>query len=121
MSSTGKRTLAIVIVLALAFAAFIVFMVRPATYEGGTEPRDDVGSSPVETFDTAGLEVELVRQIETQTDYRQVSVDCPADVPMESGRSFECAGELKSGAPFTIRVNQVDDQGNVEWVVVEAE
>ncbi len=121
MSSAEKRTLAAVVVLALAFAAFIVFMNRPDTYEGGSEPLGNVGSSPVETFDTAGLEVELVRQIETQTDHRKVTVDCPADVPMESGRSFDCAGELKSGAPFTIRVTQVGDQGNVEWEVLEAD
>ena len=121
MSSTGKRTLAIVVVLALALVASIVFLVRPATYEGGSESLDAVAPSPVEAFDTAGLEVELVRQIETQTDHRKVTVDCPADVPMEAGRSFDCAGELKSGAPFTIRVNQVDDQGNVRWVVREAD
>jgi hypothetical protein len=121
MSSTGKRTLAIVVVLALAFVAFITFMNWPAGGEKGGESLDDVGSSPVETFDTAGLEEELTRQVEEQTDDARVSVDCPADVPMESGRSFECTGELKPGASFTIRVTQVDDQGNVEWVLLESE
>ncbi|HEY7762441.1 MAG TPA: DUF4333 domain-containing protein [Actinomycetota bacterium] len=109
------------VVLALAFVAFITFMNWPAGGEKGGESLDDVGSSPVETFDTAGLEEELTRQVEEQTDDARVSVDCPADVPMESGRSFECTGELKPGASFTIRVTQVDDQGNVEWVLLESE
>jgi hypothetical protein len=72
------------------------------------------------TLDTDGLEGELRSQIETQTQSGVSSVDCPSDVEVETGGTFECTAEEESGASFTIRVTQSDDQGNVEWEIVDA-
>jgi hypothetical protein len=72
------------------------------------------------TLDTDGLETELTTQIEAQTGSTITAVDCPADVEVETGGTFECTAEEDSGATFTIQVTQTDDQGNVEWEVVDA-
>ena len=72
------------------------------------------------TLDTDGLEGELQSQIEAQTDSTITSVDCPADVEVETGGTFECTAEEESGATFTLQVTQTDDQGRVEWEVTDA-
>jgi hypothetical protein len=72
------------------------------------------------TLDTDGLESELQSQIEAETQSPITSVDCPEDVEVETGRSFDCKAEQEGGATLTIRVTQQDDQGNVEWIVVDA-
>jgi Domain of unknown function (DUF4333) len=72
------------------------------------------------TLDTDGLETELQSQIQEQTQSTISSVDCPADVEVETGGTFDCTAEQESGATLTIRVTQSDDQGNVEWTVVDA-
>ena len=72
------------------------------------------------TLDTGGLEGQLKNQIQDQTGTTITAVDCPADVQVEAGGTFECTAEEESGATFTVRVTQSDDQGNVEWEVVDA-
>lgn len=72
------------------------------------------------TLDTDGLEGQLKSQIQDQTGTTITAVDCPADVQVEAGGTFECTAEEESGATFTVRVTQSDDQGNVEWEVVDA-
>lgn len=72
------------------------------------------------TLDTGGLEDQLKKQIEQQTPTTITSVDCPADVEVKKGGTFECTAVEESGATFTIKVTQTDDQGNVEWEVVDA-
>jgi hypothetical protein len=72
------------------------------------------------TLDTEGLEAELKSQIEEQTPSTITSVDCPADVEAKAGEVFECTAEEGSGAMFTIQVTQRDDEGNVDWEVIDA-
>jgi hypothetical protein len=72
------------------------------------------------TLDTDGLETELQRQIEEETQRPITSVDCPEDVKVETGGSFDCTAEQEGGATLTIRVTQQNDQGSVEWIVVDA-
>ena len=81
-------------------------------------PRDVPPSSAVEAFDTDGLEQELEHQIESQTDTKLRTVDCPT-VELEAGASFECVAEGRSDTTYTIVVTQRDDQGNVDWEVTE--
>jgi hypothetical protein len=92
-----------------------------ACSDGSEEPMGDLATRVGEFLDISGLEDEVRTQIEAQTDSRPASVDCPTDVPIEAGGSFECTAELKSGAQYTIRVTQTDDQGNVEWEVTDQE
>jgi hypothetical protein len=72
------------------------------------------------TLDTNGLEVELKNQLEQQTQTTITSVDCPADVEVKAGGSFECTAEEESGTTFTLTVTQRDDKGNVDWEVTDA-
>jgi hypothetical protein len=73
------------------------------------------------TLDTDGLEGELKSQLEAEMSTTIATVDCPADVEAKAGESFECTAEdEESGATFTIRVTQSDDQGNVDWEIVGA-
>lgn len=72
------------------------------------------------TLDTDGLEGELKGQIEQQIPGEIASVDCPADVAVEAGATFECTAVDESGAEFTISVTQRDDQGKVDWEVTDA-
>jgi hypothetical protein len=68
-------------------------------------------------IDTQGLERELRQQIEEQTSTTIATVECPDDVDVETGGTFECTGTAESGETFTISVVQTDDQGNVRWEV----
>ncbi|MDH4112868.1 MAG: DUF4333 domain-containing protein [Actinomycetota bacterium] len=72
------------------------------------------------TLDTDGLEGMLKTDIADQVQAVITAVDCPADVEVETGATFECTAEEESGTTFTIQVTQSDDQGNVEWEVVDA-
>jgi hypothetical protein len=70
-------------------------------------------------LDTDGLEQELKHQIESQTDKKVRTVDCPT-VELEAGASFSCVAEARSDASYTIVVTQRDDEGNLDWEVTEA-
>ena len=73
------------------------------------------------SLDTDGLESKLKTQIEAQTDSTITGVDCPDDIKVESGATFECTATEESGATFTIEVVQTDDAGNVTWEVTGAQ
>ena len=78
------------------------------------------GCTSVSMLDTEKLEGELRTQIEAQTTTVIESADCPDDVEIEQGGTFECTAVDTSGATYTIEVIQTDDQGNVEWEVTDA-
>ena len=66
-------------------------------------------------LDTEGLEPQLQDQIEAETGSTITGVDCPSDVDVEAGTTFECTATEESGATFTVEVVQTDDAGNVSW------
>lgn len=72
------------------------------------------------TLDTQGLEGQLATQIEDEIDTTIASVECPEDVDVERGGTFRCTAEEESGATLEIQVVQADDQGSVEWELVDA-
>ncbi len=86
----------------------------------GSSPAGTPGSSPAGTLNTIGLERELEEQIESQAGSIAL-VDCPADIEIESGGTFDCTADVESGGTLTIRVTQRDAQGNLEWEVTDAE
>jgi hypothetical protein len=73
------------------------------------------------SLDTGGLETKLQDQIEVQTGSTITTVDCPDDIKVESGGTFDCTATDDSGATFTIEVVQTDDKGNVSWEVTDAQ
>jgi type 1 fimbria pilin len=68
-----------------------------------------------DTLDTPKLETEIERGLEEQTDVVVQSVDCPEDVPIQTGATFTCTATADDGSTATIDVRQTDDQGNVDW------
>lgn len=67
----------------------------------------------------------LEREIETGLEAQAVGVDvtlvdCPDDVEPRVGDVFACRAESADGTTATIEVTQVDDEGNVEWVMTAA-
>ena len=67
------------------------------------------------SLDTDGLETKLKDQIEAETGSTITGVDCPSDVEVEAGTTFECTATEESGATFTVEVVQTDDAGRVSW------
>ncbi len=43
------------------------------------------------------------------------SLDCPADVKAEEGKSFTCTGEDPDGRPFQLDVVMTDDEGGIRY------
>ena len=66
------------------------------------------------TLDIDRLESEIATGIEQQTG-ASVTVECPDEVKIEQGNTFDCAVTDEEGTSATVRVTQKDDEGNVEW------
>lgn len=71
-------------------------------------------------LDTDGLEASLKDHVSQDTGATITAVQCP-DVKAEAGGTFECTATDDTGATFTLKVTQTDDQGNVVYDYVDAE
>jgi hypothetical protein len=71
-------------------------------------------------LDMDGLETELASQLNDELDTTGITVSCPDDVKAESGGEFDCTGTLTSGDTLAIHVTQTDDDGQVNWAIVDA-
>jgi hypothetical protein len=76
------------------------------------------------SFSVGGLDMnELKKQIttgvETQTGVELEEIDCPKNRDVEQGDTFACTATTTDGRVITLRVTQTDDQGNVNWEVVD--
>ena len=80
-----------------------------------------VAGSCTPTLDTEGLEGDLAGQLEDELRTEIAEVRCPEDVEAKAGDTFDCTAEEGSGATFVVRVVQQNDQGDVEWSIVDAE
>ena len=47
----------------------------------------------------------------------KVLVDCPNEVEIKRGDTFNCRATAEGKKPATVRVTQLDDEGRVRWVV----
>lgn len=71
------------------------------------------------TLDTAKLEATLPGELQSQLELSaEPTVTCPDDVEMKQGNNFTCTAEL-DGETVDIAVTQTDDQGNVNWELVQ--
>lgn len=48
------------------------------------------------------------------------AITCPPDVKSETGKAFECVGELDPSGIFFITVTQEDEHGKVRWEVLSS-
>jgi Domain of unknown function (DUF4333) len=72
------------------------------------------------SLDTAGLESQLQAGLQERLGITVSSVTCPDDVEAKADVSFQCTAVGESGSTTTISVTQEDDQGNVNWEIVDA-
>jgi hypothetical protein len=72
-----------------------------------------------EMLDVDKVESEVAPEIERQTGTRDVAVDCPDDVEIEEGATFECGVSAAGGVEAKVEVTQSDDEGNVVWELVQ--
>jgi len=79
------------------------------------------GSACSKTLDMPDLEAQIKDGIEEQVDVSISAVDCPDEVEAETGATFECKAEVSDGSSATVEVTQTDDEGNVDWVITEAD
>lgn len=83
---------------------FVMIMIAALALAGCTQVLDD-----------QELESEISSGIEEQTGVTGVSVDCPSDVPLEQGNTFNCSATSDEGDVGQVQVTQTDDEGNVRW------
>jgi Domain of unknown function (DUF4333) len=68
-------------------------------------------------LDTGKLEGKIKDGIEQQAGVKIKSVDCPDDVEVKKGDSFNCKATTTSGQTANVKVSQRDDEGNVNYQV----
>ncbi|MEO7092123.1 MAG: DUF4333 domain-containing protein [Polyangiales bacterium] len=89
-----------------SFAAVLVAFVVAAPLLGGCKSKID--SKKLETAIADGMKGQ---SIPTK------SVTCPADREAKKGDTFECDAVTEKGDTVKVKIEQVDDQGNVNWKV----
>ncbi len=70
------------------------------------------------TFDAEQLGGEIAGDLSAQLG-GGFEVECPEDQPMEPGSTFECEAVDEAGQVGVIGVTPVDEDGNVEWELLE--
>ena len=78
------------------------------------------GAACTSTLDTDGLEGQIMTLLEDRGGPAVTAVDCPEDIEVEAGSTFECSA-TGDGVEWIVKVTQSDDQGNVEIEIVGAE
>jgi hypothetical protein len=68
-------------------------------------------------LDTDKLESKIKDGIQKQAGVRVKSVDCPGDVKVKKGDTFNCKATTSSGQTANVKVTQQDDEGNVNYQV----
>jgi Domain of unknown function (DUF4333) len=68
-------------------------------------------------LDTKKLEGKIKDGIEKQAGVKIKSVDCPGDVKVKKGDTFNCKATTEKGQSANVKVTQQDDKGNVNYQV----
>jgi Domain of unknown function (DUF4333) len=72
----------------------------------------------VSEVDIPALEESIVDGVAEDVQ-EDVTADCPEQVDWETGSSFDCDVAFDDGSTATAEVKMVDDEGNVEWEIVD--
>lgn len=73
-------------------------------------------SSCAKTLEASKIEETIKADLNKQNGLSIKSITCPTDIKSESGKTFECIGELDPEGGFFVTVKQ-GAQGNVSWEV----
>lgn len=68
-------------------------------------------------LDTGKLEGKIRDGIQKQAGVKIKAVDCPEDVKVKKGDTFNCKATTTSGQTANVKVTQQDDEGNVNYQV----
>ena len=68
-------------------------------------------------LDTDKLEGKIKSGIEKQAGVKIKSVDCPDNVKVKKGDTFNCKATTQTGQSANVKVTQQDDKGNVNYQV----
>lgn len=68
-------------------------------------------------LDTGKLEGRIKSGIEKQAGVKIRSVDCPDDVKVKKGDTFNCKATTTTGQTAVVKVTQQDDEVNVNYQV----
>jgi Domain of unknown function (DUF4333) len=69
------------------------------------------------SLDSEGLEATLKEQLTQETGSTITAVDCPDEIKVETGGTFECTVTEESGTTFTLSLTQTNDKGNVNYTI----
>ena len=69
------------------------------------------------SLDTQSLEEQIASQVREEGGPSLDEVECPDDIEVAAGGTFECSA-TGDGVGWTVRVVQLDDDGNVEFDIV---
>ena len=70
------------------------------------------------TIDSGKAE-DLARKIADSGTEKTKSVECPSDVKVETGKTFDCDLEYEDGAKGTITMHMTDDEGTVRTTAAD--
>ena len=68
-------------------------------------------------LDTDKLEGKIKDGIQKQAGVKVKTVDCPGDIKVKKGDTFNCKATTTSGQDANVKVTQQDDDGNVNYQV----
>ena len=68
-------------------------------------------------LDTGKLEGKIKDGIEKQAGVKIKAVDCPDDVKVKKGDTFNCKATTQTGQSANVKVTQQDDDGKVNYQV----
>src|SRR3954454_14181041 len=68
-------------------------------------------------LDTDKLEGKIQTGIQKQAGVKIKSIDCPDDVKVKKGDTFNCKATTNTGQTANVKVTQQDDKGNVNYQV----
>ena len=69
------------------------------------------GCSGDKQLDVDGAMEEIRQELDSRFRIEAASLDCPEEVALERGATFECSGVDQRGRPFAIEVEQLNDSG----------
>jgi hypothetical protein len=68
-------------------------------------------------IDTTRAEIEIKRELSSDTGAPLESVRCPDEVEAKKGDVFRCVAVARDGSRVPIRVTQTDGDGGVRWSI----
>ena len=80
-----------------------------------------MGCSGDKQLDVDGAMQEIRRELDSRFRIDAASLDCPEEVELDRGGTFDCSGVDQRGRSFTLEVEQLNDSGRFTFSKPEIE